>query len=153
MNLKQMLNDIKSKSKLSTNKIIVGILNKKVLEFLEYKNITVYTKEIYLNHKGLSHLRRESKKQRGAGLSEEDILKIPYILKNPSVVLFDNAKNKLNLLYCLEKSNKCSKYIKLVIDTKYKRKKESLTLIKTAGYIEKSNLKGYEIIYGNVESR
>ncbi|WOE70356.1 hypothetical protein RZR97_01995 [Hydrogenimonas thermophila] len=152
MDIKSMLDEIKAKKKLTRNKVIVGELDEKVIEFLNIKGVPIHTKEIYINHKGLSHLARESKKQRGAGLSEEDILRIPNILKNPSAVFFDNEKDKLNLLYCKHKSN-CSKIIKLVIDTKYKRKKESITLIKTAGYIENSNLKSYEVIYGDVESR
>ena len=80
------------------------------------------------------------------------ILRIPEILKKPSAIFFDSKKDKLNLLYCKHK-NSYSKIIKLVIDTKYKRKKESITLIKTAGYIENSNLKSYEVIYGDAESR
>jgi len=64
---------------------------------LDKKGVSIHTKEIYLIHKGLSHLAIESKKQRGAGLSEEDILKIPEILKSPSAIYFDNKKDKLNL--------------------------------------------------------
>ena len=151
MNIKQMLDEIKTQKKLTRNKIKVGVLKDEIIEFLEKRDIEIYTKEIYLNHKGLSHLARESKNKRGAGLSEEDILKIPEILEMPSVIYFDNEKKKLNLLYC--KYNNCNKIIKLVIDTKYKRKKEAMTLIKTAGYVEFANLVVYEKIYGNMESR
>jgi hypothetical protein len=152
MDIKSMLDEIKARKKLTKNRVVVGELDEKVMEFLNSRGIPIYTKEIYLNHKGLSHLARDSKQKRGAGLSEEDILKIPDIVKKPSMILFDSEKGKLNLLYCKEKSG-CSKIIKLVIDTKYKRKKEALTLIKTAGYVEISNLKIYEKIYGDVESR
>jgi len=151
MNIKQMLDEIKTQKKLTRNKIKVGILKDEIIEFLEKRDIEIYTKEIYLNHKGLSHLARESKNKRGAGLSEEDILKIPEILEMPSGIYFDNEKKKLNLLYC--KYNNYEKIIKLVIDTKYKRKKEAMTLIKTAGYVEFANLVVYEKIYGNMESR
>jgi hypothetical protein len=142
-----MLDEVKSKKRLTKNKIIVGILDKKIIEFLEKKDSPIHTKEIYLTHKGLSHLARESKKQRGAGLSEEDILRIPKILENPSAVFFDSNKNKLNLLYCDNTSKKC---IKLVVDTKFKDKKNSLTVIKTAGYIKSSDLKHpfVELLYG-----
>ena len=139
MDLKQFLQEIKSKSKLTKNKIVVGRLDDKVIKFLKEKNIPIHSKEIYLTHKGLSHLTRDSKRKRGAGLSEVDILKIPDILKNPSAVYFDKAKNKLNLLYCKKILN-CDIFIKIIVDTKYERKKEKITLIKTAGYVKDFNL-------------
>lgn len=60
-----MLDEIKAKKKLTRNKVIVGELDEKVIEFLNIKGVPIHTKEIYINHKGLSHLARESKKQRG----------------------------------------------------------------------------------------
>jgi len=147
MDLKQFLEEIKNKSKHTKNKIVVGYLDEAVIKFLENKNIPVHTKEIYINHKGLSHLARESKIKRGAGLSEEDILKIPDILQNPSAVFLETTKAKMNLLYCEDKSQKC---IKIVIDTKFVYKSKNLTLIKTAGYIKPSDLKNSmnKLIYG-----
>ena len=153
MKIKQMLDEIKSKRKLTKNKIKVGKIQKEIIEFLEKNNIPVHTKEIYLTHKGLSHLARESKKKRGAGLSEDDILKIPDIISKPNAVFFDKTKNKLNLLYC-DKSISCEKIIKIVVDTKaYDKKLKNITLIKTAGYIIEANLKDYIKIFGNVGGR
>ena len=152
MEIKQFLDEIKSRNRLTKDKIIVGRLDDNVIKFLGKKGVEINTKDIYLNHKGLSHLARESKKQRGAGLTEHDIIRIPDILKNPSAIFFDNEKTKLNLLYCINKKS-CKRVIKLVIDTKYRRKKESMTLIKTAGYVEVANLKQYEVVKGNIESR
>jgi len=142
-----MLYEIKNNSKLSKNKIKVGELKEEIIEFLKQNDIPIHTKEIYINHKGLSHLARDSKKKRGAGLSEEDILKIPKILQNPSAIFLEKIKNKLNLLYCDNTSEKC---IKLVIDTKFTYKGEKITLIKTAGYIKSSDLKNpfIELIFG-----
>jgi len=139
MSLKTMLKELKNKKKLSISKIVVGVLSDEIIDFLENKNIPIHTKEIYLTHKGLSHLMRDSKKKRGAGLSESDILKIPQIIKNPSAVFFDSKKNKLNLLYC---ANSKEKLIKIIVDTKgYDKKLGKITLIKTAGYIVEANLK------------
>ena len=136
-----MLEEIKANEKLSINKVVVGVLKNEIIEFLENQNITIHTREIYLTHKGLSHLARNSKKQRGAGLSEDDILRIPEIIKSPSAVFFDSKKNKLNLLYC-DKSMSCEKFVKIVIDTKsYDKKLGKITLIKTAGYIVEANLR------------
>ena len=140
MDIKTMLNKIKSKKKLTKNRIVVGKLGDNIVSFLEKRGVAIHTKDIHLTDKGLSHLMRESKKKRGAGLSEEDVLDIPIILKNPYKILFDNHKNKLNLLYCLQKKE-CSKLIKIVVDTKgIANRKEKITLIKTAGYINEYNV-------------
>jgi len=147
MDIKQLLDEIKARKKHTKNKIVVGMLDEKVIEFLNRKGVPIYTKKIYLNHKGLSHLSRDSKRKRGAGLSEDDILRIPEILKSPTAIFFENIKNKLNLLYCDNRSERC---IKIVIDTKFKYKGDELTLIKTAGYINASDLKNpsFQLFYG-----
>ena len=150
MDIKKMLDEIKNQQKLTKNKIKVGELNNEIIKFLEEKGIPVHTKEIYLNHKGLSHLARNTKKQRGAGLSEEDILMIPEIIKFPSAIFIEDVKDKLNLLYCDNKTKKC---IKIVVDTKFVYKGEKLTLIKTAGYINSSDMNNpnFKLIFGDWE--
>jgi len=148
MNLEQFLKEIKTKSKLTKNKIVVGKLNDEIVKFLKEKNIPIHSKEIYLTHKDLSHLSRDSKRKRGAGLSDEDILKIPDILKNPSAIFLEKSNLKMNLLYCDDTSKKC---IKIVIDTKHIEKKKEFTIIKTAGYINSSDMKNpiFELLIGN----
>ena len=142
MNIKSMLSQIREKEKLSTNCIVVGYLDDEVIDFLEQKGITIHTKEIYLTHKGLSHLARQSKQKRGAGLSESDIVNMPSILKEGEV--YFDQKGRMNILYCQQS---CEKYIKIVVDTAaYDKKLGDITLIKTAGYIVASNLKAYEKI-------
>ena len=95
-----MLKEIHQQNKLSKNKLVVGVLSNEVIEFLKDKGIVVNTMKIYLTSKGLSHLARDSKKNRGAGLSDEDIFSIPEILNHPTYIYFDSKKDKLNLLYC-----------------------------------------------------
>ena len=149
LDIKQMLEEIKNKRKLTKSKIAVGELSDNIIEFLKNRNVSIHTKEIYLTHKGLSHFARDSKRKRGAGLSEEDILKIPEILKYPSAVFFEKTKQKFNLLYCDDKNKK---YIKIVVDTKgYEKRKIPITLIKTAGYINSSDMKNpdFELIFGD----
>ena len=151
--LKLMLYEIKQRKKLTNDKLVIGTLSDETIKFLQDRKIPIHTKEIYITHKGLSHLSREHKKQRGAGLNEEDIITIPYIIKEPLALYFDDKKAKLNLIYC-EKSSSCNKIIKIVIDTKgYYKKIGKITLVKTSGYIEKANLRGYIKIYGDIESR
>jgi hypothetical protein len=141
MDIKSMLDEIKARKKLTKNKIVVGKLDEKVVEFLNKRGVPIHTKEIYLTHKGLSHLARESKKQRGAGLSEEDILRISDVLENPYAIYFDSKKDKLNLLYCGDKKE-CSKLIKIIVDTNsIANRKERITLVKTAGYVQEYNVR------------
>jgi len=143
MDLKTMLNEVKSSKKLSKNKIVVGTLDDSVIAFLKDRSVPVHTNDIYINSKGLSHLARDSKKKRGAGLSDNDILKIPGILKHPSSIYFETIKNKFNVLYCDVKTHKC---IKIVIDTKFVYKGEKITLLKTAGYVKEDNLNDERLI-------
>ena len=109
-------------------------------------------KEIYLTHKGLSHLARKSKRKRGAGLDDKDmdILRLPEIVKEPKAVFLEKTKQKFNLLYCDDRG-RC---IKIVVDTKaFEKRKKPLTLIKTAGYIQSSDMKNkdFELIFGEWE--
>jgi hypothetical protein len=146
LDIANMLKELETK-KLTKTKIIVGRLDKKIVDFLETKNVKIHTKEIYLTSKGLSHLTRDSKQKRGAGLIKDDVLKIPDILENPDAIFFDKHNNRFNLIYC--KTDK--KVIKLVIDTKgFEKRKTPITLIKTAGYIQKSDMKNpfFELIIG-----
>ena len=63
MELKLFLEEIKTKIKHTKNKIVVDLLDERVIQFLNEKDVPVHTKEIYLTHKGLAHLARESKKK------------------------------------------------------------------------------------------
>jgi len=142
MPIKQMLSQIREKKKLSKDRIVVGSLDDAVVAFLKQKKVVIHTRDIYLTHKGLSHLARASKNKRGAGLNDEDILKIPEILQKGSV--YFDEKGRMNILYC---QSNCQKYIKIVVDTSaYDKKLGSITLIKTAGYIVEANLKAYKKI-------
>ena len=140
MTIKEMLRQLRKKERLTIDRVVVGYLDDEIVKFLEESEVAINTKEIYLTHKGLSHLARTSKKKRGAGLSDEDIADIPNILSKPYLLFFDSKKEKLNLIFCGQKE--CSKLIKIVVDTQgVTNRKEKITLIKTAGYIEKYNIK------------
>ena len=142
MPIQQMLSQIREKRKLSKDHIVVGFLDDTVVAFLRQKRVVIHSRDIYLTHKGLSHLSRESKNKRGAGLNDEDILNIPEILQKGNV--YFDAKGRMNILYC---QSSCQKYIKIVVDTSaYDKKLGSITLVKTAGYIVEANLKAYEKI-------
>ncbi|WP_456459112.1 hypothetical protein [Nitratifractor sp.] len=135
-----LLSDIRSRQKHTKSRIAVGRLSENIVQFLNRQNIVIHTKKIYLTHKGLSHLARHSKRKRGAGLSDADILRIPEIIERGEIYFDKNGG--MNIIYCAEG---CEKLIKIVVDSKgYTNRKEKITLIKTAGYIEKYNLSQYK---------
>ena len=126
----------------------VGIITPQTIRVLKEYNIEISTKEIYLTQKGLTHLYRPTKRNRNKALRLEDIYTIPTILKYPSAIFLDTQKNRLNLLYCFQNSQKC---LKLIIDTKnYIHRGEKLTIVKTAGYIYPYDMKNskYKLIDG-----
>jgi len=135
-----MLNEVRDGKKLTKNKIVVGTLDDNVISFLSNRGIAVHTREIYLTSKSLSHLARESKKRRGAGISDVDILNIPKILMSPSIIKIDKRKEKLNLIYCISKE--CKSVIKVVVDTKFIWRGDKLSVVKTAGYVTIDNISG-----------
>jgi len=150
MDIKTMISEIKSKKKLTKNRIVVGKLGDDIVSFLERRGVAIHTKDIYLTDKGLSHLMRESKKKRGAGLSEDDIFRLPEMLNNPSAVYFDKGKNRFNILYCKLDDSKC---IKIAVDTKgYANRGEKLCIVKTAGYVRQDDMKDtiFELIDGKL---
>lgn len=144
-----MLSEIKSKKKLTKNRIVVGKLGDDIISFLKKRDVVVNTKDIYLTDKGLSHLMRESKKKRGAGLNEDDIYRLPEMLNKPSSVYFDKGKGRFNILYCKADDSKC---IKIAVDTKgYANRGEKLSIIKTAGYVRQDDMK--DIIFEKISGK
>ena len=129
----------------------VGVLSEVTFQILEEYNIEIATKEIYLTQKGLTHLYRPTKQKLSKALLVEDIYAIPNILNQPSALFLDTQENRLNLLYCLQNSQKC---LKLIVDTKsYVHRGEKLTIVKTAGYIYAYDMKNskYKLIFGDWE--
>ena len=127
---------------------VVGLIHEQTVNILKEYNVEIATKEIYLTQKGLTHLYRPSKRKASKALSLEDIYTIPTILSEPSALFLDTEKNRLNLLYCFQDSQRC---LKLIVDTKsYVHRGEKLTIIKTAGYIYPydMNNKKYRLIEG-----
>ncbi|MRJ06937.1 MAG: hypothetical protein C6I01_05400 [Epsilonproteobacteria bacterium] len=135
-----MLQQVQGEKRVEPNKIVVGEFQNKVKEFLENQRISPSSSDIFLLSNRLSHLARESKKKRGAGLEKGDILRIPSILQNPSLIIFDT--NKSDLLYIGESNFKKGKIVKIVVAVdKHRKKQGRINFIKTAGYIEEANLK------------
>ena len=145
----ELLNGIRDK-KLTCNYAILCELDSTVIEFLRCYEISPFTKKIYITHKGLSHLMRDSKKRRGAGAIEDDLERLPLLLCNADAVIFDTQSSRLNLLYI---SHSNEKYIKIVVNPKgYDKKMGKLTLVQTAGMVQKENLhdKRYRVIKGAI---
>jgi len=129
----------------------VGTVTTETLKILENHSIKIATEEIYLTQKGLTHLYRPTKRKANKALSLDDIYTIPIILAQPSALFLDTQQNRLNLLYCIQDSQKC---LKIIVDTNsYVHRGEKLTIVKTAGYIYAYDMKNskYELICGEWE--
>ena len=145
----ELLNGVKAK-KLSCNYAVLCELEQEIVTFLSTYNVTPFTKEIYITHKGLSHLMRDSKKKRGAGICQEDLERLPQLVCHADVVIFNSQSSKLNLLYI---TNTHTRYIKIVINPNgYDKKLGKLTLLQTAGTVQRENLtdKKYKVIKGEL---
>lgn len=145
----RLLSGVKNK-KLTCNFAVLCELESEVVEFLQKYNIRPFTNEIYITHKGLSHLMRDSKRKRGAGIDEEALERLPQLVCNADAIILNTQSHKLNLLYVSQAN---TKYIKIVINPNgYDKKLGKLTLLQTAGIVQRENLKDkkYKIIKGEL---
>jgi len=150
INFRNFVDDCLSKNS-EVHAYKVGIVTQETIKVLEKHSIEIATKEIYLTQKGLTHLYRPTKRKLNKALSLDDIYTIPTILAQPSALFLDTEQNRLNLLYCIQNSQKC---LKLIIDTNsYAHRGEKVTIVKTAGYIYAYDMKNskYELICGEWE--
>jgi hypothetical protein len=148
--IERMLAALRARERLECDRIVVGRLDPAIISILRARQIPIHTPEIYVNHKGLSHLARSSKRKRGAGLKDDDILAIPGYLARPDAIFLEQKRDRAHLLYCVRR---LPKSIKLVVDPGFVYKGEGLTLIKTAGYIRPSDMKNsrFELVWGSWE--
>ena len=86
----------------------IGKVEKTIIDFLEGKNMKLETEEISIDAKHISHMFRQSKSDRGADLSVDD-LKDFISNMNRYNVAFDKSHN--NLIYYKEVEDGIAKFI------------------------------------------
>ena len=146
--IERMLAALRARERLEFDRIVVGRLDPAIVSILCARQIPIHTIKIHLTSRGLSHLARSSKRKRGAGLKDDDILAIPDYLAHPDAIFLERCEEKNHLLFCVKNGDRA---IKIVVDTKgYEKRKIPLTLIKTAGYIRASDMKNscFELVWG-----
>ena len=112
----------------------------------------------------LLHMRRDSKVERGAAVSEEDIKRIPEILRNPRAVVLHRAErtNRSAVLYVLDQTYGDGRLGKIVVRVDLRRKVRipqgsrkhiNANWIVTAGLVESMNLKApdHQLIAGSLD--
>ena len=137
----------------------VGVLPVKVIRALRQRPnpIEVSASLVTITQQALGHLLRDSKRMRGAALSEADIERLPDIIAKPQAVLWDNEKS--NLLFILEATGK--KQGKVAVEVEYSgdmklantgKQKMIANSIRSAGYTYQHNLRQpqYEVLMGEL---
>jgi hypothetical protein len=144
---------IGSKSPVET--IAVGAMGIREFDYFAKKGKVPLSAIIVITKEKFGHGTRKEKTIREAALSMEQMLRIPYYLKNPKAVLWD--KEFENILYVFDVAG--SKNAKMIVKVNYvlvenrtKIASRRNTLV-SSGIVEKHNLKEprYELIYGSLD--
>ena len=127
--IKSFIADINNKA-ITRNKISIYKIDNEIIEFIEKSGFIVENSTIILTVRRYKHMIRDFKKDSEKAISNEDILNLRQILKNPYAVYFDIMEKHQNLLYIFKKNKVI---FKIVVSLKGE--------IITAGKINKHNLK------------
>ena len=132
-----------------------GYLTEEIIEGLATKNLIPVGAAIVVRDGDIAHWLRHSKNDRGASVPLSIATKLPRLIRDPNVVLF-NGKD----LVFAEKLND-GRYAKFVLKLNFNarlrhnksRFKEYLNVFKSAGIVLADNLREprYEIIKGKIE--
>lgn len=140
----------------------VGVLPVEVIRALRQRPnpIEVSASLVTITQQALGHLRRDSKRKRGATLSEDDIERLPDIIAKPEAVLWDNEERP-GLLFAFNASEegKAGKFfLRVEFAAQIKiapTEKQPLTTnaVRSAGYVDTHNLSGqrYQVLIGELQ--
>ncbi|HJW23798.1 MAG TPA: phage minor head protein [Rhodocyclaceae bacterium] len=135
----------------------VGALEANVVRFMEAKGLPPETASVTLRDTELLHLYRETKLQRGAAISEEDLLRLPQIMEEPKAVLYDSEDPALLFVFDSAAGDQVGKVVVRVNYTVKTnvggvRDKVVTNSIRTAGIVKEGDLRGarYVIVSGGL---
>jgi len=136
-NLEKFIESIENNN-ITQNEVIVGHFDDIVISFLEKKGIIVENREILLSVKGYKHAQRDFKHKLNKAIPKEIMNEIYLSLHKPTKIIFDNQKNKLNLLY-IDKNEGI--LFKIVVKPNYiLSKKRKVNYVLTAGIIKEIDI-------------
>ena len=138
----------------------VGVLPVEVIRALRQRPnpIEVSASLVTITQQALGHLRRDTKRMRGAALSEADIKRLPDIIAAPQAVLWDNEEQP-GLLFAFNAPDKKAGKFFLRVEFAAQIKiapaeKQPLTTnaVRSAGYVDAHNLSGqrYQVLMGEL---
>ena len=141
----------------------MGVLQVEVIRALRQRPnpVEVSASLVTITQAQLNHLRRDTKRMRGAVLSTEDIERLPDIIAKPEAVLWDNEEQP-GLLFVFnapgEKAGKFFLRVEFAAQIKIApAEKQSLTTnaVRSAGYVDAHDLnkQRYELLTGKLEER
>ena len=128
-----------------------GALAPSIISALTKRGVHVPDAAITVNKAGAGHLRRGSKRRRGAGLSDADIDRLPEILAEPEAVLLDTGGKGHSLLYVFVPApgstdrDRGKVVVRVGYTMKFKElgkksEKVASNSVRTAGYVSFRNL-------------
>ncbi len=138
----------------------VGVLSDTVVDAISVAGKRAIDPDVVITSQLLLHLARESKRSKGLGISDADILRLPSIIQRPEAVLLDLALN--DLLFVFSPTNdELGRGAKLVVHVNYLAKvregseRFSLTFnaVKSGGLVMRETLQDagqYRVIEGSV---
>ena len=137
----------------------VGVLPIEVIRALRQRPnpIEVSASLVTITQQALGHLLRDSKRMRGAALSEADIKRLPDIIAKSDAVLWD-SEERSGLLFVFKSAEKAGKFfLRVEFSAQIKiapTEKQPLTTnaVRSAGYVEKRMLemKRYQLVKGDL---
>lgn len=145
--VKSMADDVSADKTTRNDKAVAGYIDLHTYDFLHTKNLTPSEPHIWLNKNELLHMLRESKEKAGKTLSADEIYRIPDMLNEPEMILYDTKENNVLYIYDSMTDNRMNK---LVVFVNYMTGRGQKNIIKTSGKVP---LKTIEVMIGSQYER
>ncbi|MDE0714089.1 MAG: DUF935 family protein [Gammaproteobacteria bacterium] len=137
---------------------VTGVIAPGVLKPLkEDHEIELETVALSATRNRIDHGDRDSKRDRGAALSREDLLRMPDVLAYPKAVLLDTEGRGNDLIYAFTSADGGGRWGKFVYRLNWKvnkkKKRYATNSYRSSSYVESYNLREprYALLYGNLE--
>jgi hypothetical protein len=138
---------------------VVGNIDSELATLFKEHGLKLSGTDIEITGRNAAHLMRDSKAERGAAVSMDDLLDLPRVIASPKAVLFD-TRNK-NVLYIFDTTDSDGRLGKFVVEAGYRgrfmqnngtRKTRKLNQIVTAGLVPRYNLEDtrYVLLRGSL---
>ncbi len=114
---------------------IIGLVAPYVRRFVEQKGVALESQVLLIDDKGLLHAARDTKAERGAALSREELRQLPELITKAEMVLWDTQDPALLYVFASE-----DKKGKVVVRVNQRRKGETINRVVTTGRVKAEDL-------------